>query len=112
MPRIIGKAKAMELIIQGDLLSAEEALQIGLVHKIFEQDELMNKTFEYAERLAKQATLAIGTIKQCINRGLETNIKAGLAFDIDSQDILFKSQDGMEGIEAFVQKRPPVFEGR
>jgi enoyl-CoA hydratase len=112
MPRIIGKAKAMELIIGGDLLSAEEALELGLVHKIFEQDELMNKTFEYAERLAKQATLAIGTIKRCINRGLETNIKAGLAFDIDSQDILFKSQDGMEGIEAFVQKRPPVFEGR
>jgi enoyl-CoA hydratase len=112
MPRIIGKAKAMELMLTGELLSAEEALEIGLVNKIFEQDELVSKTFEYAETLAKQATLAIGIIKQCINRGLDTNVKAGLAFDIDSQDILFKSQDGMEGIDAFVQKRPPVFKGR
>lgn len=112
MPRLIGKSKAMELIVTGALLSAEEALEIGLVHKIFKQDELMEKTFEYAERLAQQATLAIGIIKRCINKGLDTNVKAGLAFDIDSQDILFKSADAMEGIEAFVQKRAPVFRGK
>ena len=112
MPRLIGKAKAMELIITGALLSAEEALEIGLVHKIFEADELMEKTFEYAESLAKQAPLAIGAIKLCINRGLDTNMKTGLAFDIDSQDRLFKSQDAMEGIVAFIEKRKAVFKGK
>jgi enoyl-CoA hydratase len=112
MPRLIGKAKAMELIITGTLVSAEEALEIGLVHKIFEVDELMEKTFAYAENLAKEATLAIGAIKLCINRGLDTNMRTGLAFDIDSQDRLFKSQDAMEGIAAFIEKREAVYKGK
>jgi enoyl-CoA hydratase len=111
LPRLIGKAKAMEMIIEGSLLSAEEALEIGLVHKIFEPNDLFDKTLAYAENLARQATVAIGTIKNCIHRGLDTNMKAGLAFDIDSQDKLFKSQDAMEGISAFIEKRPAVFKG-
>ncbi|BBO84183.1 3-hydroxybutyryl-CoA dehydratase [Desulfosarcina ovata subsp. sediminis] len=112
MPRLIGKSKAMELLFTGELVDAETALDIGLVHRIVEPERLMEETLRFAEKLAGQATLAIGIIKQCVNYGLNTNVKAGLAFDIDAQDILFKSQDGMEGIEAFVQKRPPNFAGK
>lgn len=112
LPRLVGKAKAMEMIINGLLLKAEEALEAGLVHKIFEPDALFDKTFEYAEQLAKQATLAVGTIKRCINKGLQSDIRAGLAFDIDMQDRLFKSQDAMEGIAAFIEKRTPFFKGK
>jgi enoyl-CoA hydratase len=111
LPKLVGKAKAMDMIVNGLLLGAEEALEIGLVDKIFEREVLFHKTFEYAEQLAKQATLAIGTIKRCINKGLESEIRAGLAFDIDMQDLLFKSQDAMEGISAFIEKRRPVFKG-
>jgi enoyl-CoA hydratase len=112
LPRLIGKAKAMEMIIEGSLLSAEEALEIGLVHKVFNPAELFDQTFKYAEDLAKQATLAIGMIKKCINRGLETNVKAGLAYDIECQDHLFRSKDGIEGISAFIEKRAPSFSGK
>ena len=112
LPRIVGKARAIEIIVNGRLLKAEEALEIGLVHRIFEPDELADGAFDYAVTLAKQATLAIGVIKRCINFGLESNIKAGLAFDIDSQDMLFHSEDGMEGITAFIEKRKPVFKGK
>lgn len=112
MPRLVGKAKSLELLIEGKLISAEEALEIGLVNAIFDPEDLMANAVDYAEKLAKQATLAIGIIKQCVNKGLDTNIKAGQSIDIDSQDILFKSYDGMEGIEAFVQKRAPNFRGR
>jgi enoyl-CoA hydratase len=112
LPRLVGKAKAMEMIVNGLLLNAEEALEVGLVHKIFEPGALFNKTFEYAEQLAKQATLAVGTIKKCINKGLQSDIRAGLAFDIDMQDRLFKSEDAMEGIAAFIEKRTPFFKGK
>ncbi|MEW6263572.1 MAG: enoyl-CoA hydratase-related protein [Thermodesulfobacteriota bacterium] len=112
MPRIIGKAKALELTITGRLINAEEALEIGLVHKIFDEEKLLDGTIKYATELSKQATLAIGHIKNCIHKGFDTGLMAGLGNDIDAQDKLFYSHDGMEGIEAFVQKRPPVFEGR
>ena len=112
MPRVIGKAKALELIIEGRLLTAEEALEIGLVNKIFAPDELMEKTLAYAHQLASQATMAIGVIKRCIHEGMDTHTRAGLAFDIDSQDELFRTEDGIEGITAFIQKRSPVFVGR
>ena len=112
MPRLIGKAKALELIIEGRLLTAEEALEIGLVNRIFEAEDLMEGAMEYAEKLANQATKAIGIIKKCIHTGMDTAIKAGLGFDIDSQDLLFKSHDGIEGIEAFISKRPPKFIGK
>lgn len=112
MPRLIGKAKALELIIEGTLLTAQEALEAGLVNKIFPREDLMEETVEYAKRLASQATRAIGVIKQCIHEGMDTNTRAGLAFDIDSQDTLFKTEDGIEGITAFIEKRSPLFTGK
>lgn len=112
LPRLIGKAKAMEMIIKGSLLSAEEALEVGLVHKVFDLSELFDQTVKYAADMAKQATLAIGMIKKCINRGLETSVVAGLAYDIECQDHLFRSKDGIEGISAFIEKRDPSFSGR
>lgn len=112
MPRLIGKAKALELIIQGNLLTAEEALEAGLVNKIFSQEDLMGESIEYAKKLATQATRSIGIMKQCIHEGMDTNTRAGLAFDIDSQDTLFTTQDGIEGITAFIEKRSPVFTGK
>ncbi|MFZ3047863.1 MAG: enoyl-CoA hydratase/isomerase family protein [Desulfatirhabdiaceae bacterium] len=112
MPRLVGKAKALELIIEGRLLTAEEALEIGLVNRIYEPEDLMAGAMDYAEKLSMQATKAIGIIKKCIHTGMDTAIKAGLGFDIDSQDLLFKSHDGIEGIEAFISKRPPKFIGK
>lgn len=112
MPRLIGKGKAIELLMTGELVDAETALEIGLINRAIEPERLMEETLQVAHQLAGQATFAIGTIKQCVNYGLNTNVKAGLAFDIDAQDNLFKSHDGMEGIEAFVQKRAPAFTGR
>lgn len=112
MPRLVGLSKAIELMVMGRLVSAEEALEIGLVNRIYAPDVLMAETLAFAEKLATQATMAIGVIKGCVNHGLDATIRDGLSFDIDAQDNLFKSRDGMEGIEAFVNKRPAVFHGR
>jgi enoyl-CoA hydratase len=112
LPRLVGKGKALEMIVKGSLLNAEEAREIGLVNDIFDQNELFDKTFEFADDLSKQATLSIGMIKRCINYGLNTNLKAGMSFDIECQDKLFKTADGMEGILAFIEKRKPVFQGK
>lgn len=112
LPRLLGKAKAMEMIIRGTLLSAEEALEIGLVSKVFNLDELLDRTFDYAKGLAGQATLAIGMIKRCINKGSDTNLMTGLSLDIECQDRLFKSLDAAEGIAAFIEKRVAHFRGK
>jgi enoyl-CoA hydratase len=112
LARLLGKARAMEMIVNGLLLSAEEALKIGLVHKVFDPDQLLNRTTDYAKGLATQATLAIGMIKRCINKGLDTNLMAGLSLDIECQDRLFKSQDAAEGIAAFIEKRAAHFRGK
>jgi enoyl-CoA hydratase len=110
--RLLGKARAMDMIVNGLLLSAEEALKIGLVHRVFDPDQLLSRTIDYAKGLSSQATLAIGMIKRCINKGLDTNLMVGLSLDIECQDKLLKSQDAAEGIAAFIQKRTPTFRGK
>jgi enoyl-CoA hydratase len=112
LARLLGRAKAFQMIVEGALLSANEALEIGLVNKVFNSDELFNQTFDYAKALASQATIAIGMIKKCINKGLDTNLRAGLALEIECQDRLFRSEDALEGIAAFIEKRKPSFKAK
>jgi enoyl-CoA hydratase/carnithine racemase len=112
LPRLIGKSRALDLMITGRLLSPEEALQIGLVDRVFDAAELMDQTMEYAQGLTRGATRAIALIKRSVQEGLEMSLPAGLALERELQNRLFVTHDAQEGLSAFIEKRKPQFQGK
>lgn len=112
LPQIVGKTKALEMMIKGLQIKPHEAKNIGLINNVFPRDELYEKSFEYAKRLARQAAGAIACIKKCVNTGLNEGFKKGLLME----QALFKKnivkQDVKEGIEAFLNGRKPKFTGK
>ncbi len=112
LPRLIGKSKALDLMIRGTLLDAEEAKAIGLVDEIFPQEQAMTKAMEYARSIANGATFAMGRIKKCINGGFDLSFSESMRLECDSQGEVFATQDCKEGTRAFLEKRNPKFMGR
>jgi enoyl-CoA hydratase/carnithine racemase len=111
LTRLIGSARAMELLITGRAITPEEALQIGLVSALFAPEEAQAKVREQAERFASGATLALAAIKRCVHEGGQLPLDAGLVLEADLIEKLFASSDANEGLHAFVEKRPPQFTG-
>jgi len=112
-PRLIGEAKAMELILLGTILKAEDALQIGLVNRIAESSELMDEAMKWAGKLAKGAPIAFAAAKRTIKAGLaEKNLKEAIAFEAKEWSDLFDTQDQKEGMGAFIENRKPGFKGK
>jgi enoyl-CoA hydratase/carnithine racemase len=112
LPRLIGKSRALKMLITGETVDAEEAMRIGLVHGLHAPEELLAKTVEYATALARGPVLTIGLIKQCVNEGLEMPLAGGLALERACGGVAFRSEDFKEGSRAFAEKRPPAFRGR
>jgi enoyl-CoA hydratase/carnithine racemase len=111
LTRLIGSARAMELLITGRAITPEEALQIGLVSALFAPEEAQAKVREQAERFASGATLALAAIKRCVHEGGQLPLDQGLALEADLIEKLFASSDANEGLHAFVEKRAPRFTG-
>lgn len=112
LPRLVGKSVALDMMITGKTISADEALGIGLVNYVCEKDELWDRVMEYAQSLAQGPVQAIGLIKRSVTEGLEVPLKQGLALERELQNRLFITEDAKEGLKAFVEKRKPVFKGR
>lgn len=112
LPRIVGISKAKELIYTGDMINADEALRIGLVSKVTEPEELLNESYNIAKKIITKGTLAVRLAKECINRGIETDIETGTAYEAEAFAICFSTQDQKEGMSAFLEKRTPKFERR
>ncbi len=114
MSRMVGKAKAKELIFSGQIINAQEALKIGLVNKILHDGEELRAATDYVRMLAaKVSPLAVAQAKIAINNGLQkASLEEGLQFEIQGIQILAQSQDLKEGIQAFLEKRPPKFTGK
>ncbi len=112
LARLIGLAKAKELVFFGDDLAADEALRIGLVNKVVPGAELLQATREWAERLARGPTVAIGMSKRLLNRSLDSDIETALEEEALVQSLVTQSEDTQEGLKAFVERRTPVFTGR
>lgn len=110
--QLLGRGKAIELLFEGAQISAGEALNIGLIHKAFNREELMEKTVAYANKLANQAPIAIGLIKKCINEGVDADLKKGLALEREALLTALQTEDAKEGIQAYLEKRAPKFRGR
>ena len=111
MPRLIGKTRALDMLIFGKRINAPEALNIGLITKVSEPGQLMNDAKDLARRLAKQAPLAVKAILESVTKGLETSIDEGLKVEGKNLDMVSSSKDAMEGITAFLEKREAQFKG-
>jgi len=111
LPQLIGKSKAMEMMIKGLQLTPKDALKIGLINDIFPQSELYERSLDYAKRLARQATGAIARIKACVNAGYYSGIEKGLAKEIEVFAENIETHDAKEGVSAFLEGRKPDFIG-
>jgi enoyl-CoA hydratase len=114
LPRLIGKARAMELCLTGRTISFEEALEMGLVHFIYEKDHFMEEVMDYARQfiVPNKSSLAVGKVKRAITTGLELSLPDGLAFERELLAQTFASADGQEGVNAYLAKRTAQFKGK
>ena len=109
--RLIGPGKTKKLIFTGEMITASEALSLGLVDKVVEQEELMAEVMKTAEQIAHNSPLAVNYAKKAINRGSETGLSEGLAYEMEVGFQCFDSYDRVEGMSAFVEKRTAEFKG-
>ena len=104
MPRILGAAKAKELIFTAQTIDAEEALRIGLVSYVHPNEELMDKALEFAEKIAQNAQIAVRQSKSAINNGLQCDIQTGIAFEMQAFALCFSTDDQKDAMAAFLNK--------
>jgi enoyl-CoA hydratase/carnithine racemase len=110
LPRVVGLAKATELLYAGDFISAAEAERIGLYNRVVPADQLNATTRELAERLAKGPSFALAKTKEMINRELDMNLSTALECEAQAQAICMQHPDYREAYEAFIAKRAPKFD--
>ena len=112
LPRVIGRARAMGLAILGDKLSAEQAMAWGMIWQVVEDDALRSEASKLAEHLASQPTYGLSLIKKAINVSADNSLEDQLILERDLQRLAGRSADYKEGVQAFMQKRTPIYQGR
>jgi enoyl-CoA hydratase len=112
LPRLIGRSRALDLMITGRLLTPDEALQIGLVNYLYPKETFAADVQAYASALAHGPARAVSLIKRSVMEGIEEPLTSGLALERELQNRLFITEDAKEGLAAFVEKRKPSFKGR
>ena len=109
LPRLIGKAKASELILMGRIIPAEDALRIGLVNKVVHHEILMEESLRWAEELAEKSPVAMKYALTAINQGMGADLATGLKIESQCLGACYASPDSQEGLKAFLEKRKPKF---
>jgi len=112
LARMLGIHQAKELVLLGDALAAEDALRLGLVNKVVPRAGLEDAARAWGARLAADPTFALGLSKRLLNRAYESGLETCLEEEAFAQSLVAQSADMQEGMRAFVEKRPPVFQGR
>ena len=113
LPRLIGWGKALELMVSGQTLTPDEAYHLGILNRLYpDRDTLERETRLFAQTLAQGATLAIAHIKRAVHEGMNKGLDEGLRLERELVEQLFYSEDGQEGVRAFLEKRKPTFRGR
>src|ERR1700704_828740 len=114
LSRLVGKSKAIELMVVGNTFSFEEAKEMGIINDIFERDNFMENILEYARQFTppNKAAKAVGRIKRAVQSGWEVPMESALAIERELQQRLFASDDAKEGLAAYVEKRPATFKAK
>lgn len=117
LARLVGKARAIELMVTGELLDFETCGELGLINHLYEantSESFMEQVMNYARGFTSptRAAKAVGLIKRSVQTGAEIPLEAGLALERELQQQLFQSEDAKEGLNAYVNKRKPIFQGR
>jgi enoyl-CoA hydratase/carnithine racemase len=111
LPRLIGLARGMEMILTGDAMDTAEALRSGLVHRVVPAAALLDAAKALAEEMAEKSPLSMNFVKEALNSALDLPIEHGMRMELDLYLLLFGTRDRVEGITAFKEKRKPQFEG-
>ncbi len=112
LPRLIGSARALELLYTGDLIDAREADRIGLVNRVVPAEQLMNVTMELAHRIASGPAIALALTKRLVYQWLEQDLVPQLEYEAYNLRLCRETEDAREGVRAFQEKRQPDFQGR
>jgi enoyl-CoA hydratase/carnithine racemase len=114
LARVLGKGRAIELMTSGQLLGADEALELGLINQVFDSEGFIDRVVEYARQFVppRKAAKAVGYIKRAVQTGVELDLQSALALERELQQHLFISEDAREGLAAYVEKREAKFKGR
>jgi enoyl-CoA hydratase len=114
LSRIVGKSKAIELMVTGNTFTFEEAKELGIINDIYERENFMENVMEYARQFTppNKAAKAVGHIKRAVQTGWEIPLESALAVERELQQRLFSSEDAKEGLSAYVEKRPATFRAK
>jgi len=112
LPRIVGRGKALELLLTAEAISAEEALDMGLVSRVVPAAKLADEVEALAQTMAGKGPLALRFIKEAVNKGLDMTLEQGLRLEADLYFLLHTTADRTEGVKAFLAKKPPRFKGQ
>jgi enoyl-CoA hydratase len=112
LPRLVGNAMAMELVLTGDMIDAAEAHRIGLANKVFPADQLMDEVKKTAAKIASKGQVAVRLAKDCINNGTDVDLDRALLIERQAFSMLCSTEDKNEGTTAFLEKRKPAFKDR
>jgi len=112
LARQIGHSKALDMNITGETVDAQKAYDINLIDRVFPQEETREKTLEYAKKIVNSATYAAGNIKLSIMNGKEMPLNVAIRYEGELQNLLFRSDDAQEGLQAFLDKRSPEWSGQ
>ena len=112
LPRLVGKGRALQLLLTGDMIDAQEAYRIGLVNKVVPADQLLAEAEKLLRTILAQGPLAVRLVLEMVERGLEMSLDDGSNLEANLFGLVASSHDMREGLTAFLEKRPPKFEGR
>ncbi len=112
LPRIVGRGKALEMVLTAEIITAEQALEIGLVSRLVPAEGLAAEALSLADSIAEKGPLALRYAKEAVAKGLDVTLDQGLRLEADLYFLLHTTEDRTEGINAFLEKRPPRFSGR
>lgn len=112
LPRLIGKGKALEMLVTGEPISAEEALKIGLVNQVVPLGKLRETCVKMVEKIFTKGPLAIQYVIEAVNRGIEVSLDAGCEIETEMLLRCFSTEDRAEGLKAFTEKRKPQYKGK
>ncbi|QKG83580.1 2-(1,2-epoxy-1,2-dihydrophenyl)acetyl-CoA isomerase [Kroppenstedtia pulmonis] len=112
LPRLVGYGRAMELLLSGRDVEAEEAVQIGMANRLVSHERLEDETLNWAKQLAQGPTKTMGLIKRSLNKAMDSGLDEALEYEACMQEIAGKSEDFQEGIRSFAEKRAPRFSGK